>query len=379
MRNIGNVSGIARRDGKKRPENVKMRFGETWKALVLLLLVHPATLEMAHPCTATEEAASILASSICSGRTRTICAGERGDGQIGDVSQLRPRLTGVRQSLPFPFLSFGIGTCRSFRVLLATYASSSSRARTGASFSPINLEQRRVRLRVVRAQRSKTDERRANELMEERWKEKQDRRQDKEFKWIEHRDMVQKIHDDMEADLCGRREAAGRRGAVTPMSGRAWVPERRRAARNGERRERDAAHSDADPREGVGVGGEARTRALADEALAGWEGQSVGAEARRGRAARERATFAGRLFFFFFFGGGAPPGRAIGEGGEVAHGNPDAGEGVGKVVLGGTRVPPVRDGASQHQQARKQTAAARQAARDGGADRRATSARGLGP
>ncbi|KAJ7769639.1 hypothetical protein DFH07DRAFT_768908 [Mycena maculata] len=91
---------------------------------------------------------------------------------------------------------------------------------------------------------------------------------------------------------------------------------------------------------------------------------------------------AGRLFFFFFLGGGgggAPPGRAIGEGGEVAHGNPDAGEGVGKVVLGGTRVPPVRDGASQHQRARKQTAAARQAARDGGADRRATSARGLGP
>ncbi|KAJ7770250.1 hypothetical protein DFH07DRAFT_768765 [Mycena maculata] len=88
-----------------------------------------------------------------------------------------------------------------------------------------------------------------------------------------------------------------------------------------------------------GVGGEARTRALADEALAGWEGQSVGAEARRGRAARERATLAGRLFFF---GGGArrPEGRSAGRGGEVAHGNPDAGEGVGKVVLGGTRVPP---------------------------------------
>ncbi|KAJ7507216.1 hypothetical protein B0H11DRAFT_1706272 [Mycena galericulata] len=36
--------------------------------------------------------------------------------------------------------------------------------------------------------------------MEERWNQKQERRQDKEFKWIELRDMVQKIHDDMEAD-----------------------------------------------------------------------------------------------------------------------------------------------------------------------------------
>jgi len=34
-------------------------------------------------------------------------------------------------------------------------------------------------------------------LMEERWNEKQERRQ---FKWVELRDMLQKIHDDMEAD-----------------------------------------------------------------------------------------------------------------------------------------------------------------------------------
>ncbi|KAJ7291224.1 hypothetical protein C8J57DRAFT_1044474 [Mycena rebaudengoi] len=43
--------------------------------------------------------------------------------------------------------------------------------------------------------------------MEERWNEKQDRRQNKEFKWIELRDMVQKIHDDMEADRAKAEDA----------------------------------------------------------------------------------------------------------------------------------------------------------------------------
>ncbi|KAJ7852293.1 hypothetical protein B0H13DRAFT_1643465 [Mycena leptocephala] len=43
--------------------------------------------------------------------------------------------------------------------------------------------------------------------MEERWNEKQERRQTKEFKWVELRDMVQKIHDDMEADRNKAEEA----------------------------------------------------------------------------------------------------------------------------------------------------------------------------
>lgn len=41
---------------------------------------------------------------------------------------------------------------------------------------------------------------RKKELMEERWNEKQQRRQDKEYKWVELQDMVRKIHDDMESD-----------------------------------------------------------------------------------------------------------------------------------------------------------------------------------
>ncbi|KAJ7075109.1 hypothetical protein B0H15DRAFT_806418 [Mycena belliarum] len=41
---------------------------------------------------------------------------------------------------------------------------------------------------------------RKKELMEERWNDKQERRQKKEFQWVELKDMVQKIHDDMEAD-----------------------------------------------------------------------------------------------------------------------------------------------------------------------------------
>ncbi|KAF7366681.1 hypothetical protein MSAN_00926200 [Mycena sanguinolenta] len=48
---------------------------------------------------------------------------------------------------------------------------------------------------------------RKKELMEERWNEKQERRQNKEFKWVELRDMVQKIHDDMEADRARAEDA----------------------------------------------------------------------------------------------------------------------------------------------------------------------------
>ncbi|KAJ7216630.1 hypothetical protein GGX14DRAFT_605609, partial [Mycena pura] len=44
-------------------------------------------------------------------------------------------------------------------------------------------------------------------LMEERWNEKQGRRETKDYKWIELRDMVQKIHDDMEADRARAEEA----------------------------------------------------------------------------------------------------------------------------------------------------------------------------
>ncbi|KAJ6463887.1 hypothetical protein C8R45DRAFT_502593 [Mycena sanguinolenta] len=48
---------------------------------------------------------------------------------------------------------------------------------------------------------------RKKELMEERWTDKQERRQNKEFKWVELRDMVQKIHDDMEADRARAEDA----------------------------------------------------------------------------------------------------------------------------------------------------------------------------
>ncbi|KAJ7130233.1 hypothetical protein C8R44DRAFT_613736 [Mycena epipterygia] len=43
--------------------------------------------------------------------------------------------------------------------------------------------------------------------MEERWNEKQQRRQDKEYKWVELQDMVRKIHDDMESDRQKAEEA----------------------------------------------------------------------------------------------------------------------------------------------------------------------------
>ncbi|KAG5219489.1 PH domain-containing protein [Salix suchowensis] len=55
------------------------------------------------------------------------------------------------------------------------------------------------------------------DLMDERWQDKLDRRQDKDYKWIELRDMVNKIHDDLEAD---RREENERRFAAEQKPGR---------------------------------------------------------------------------------------------------------------------------------------------------------------
>ncbi|KAJ6591058.1 hypothetical protein DFH09DRAFT_907946 [Mycena vulgaris] len=43
--------------------------------------------------------------------------------------------------------------------------------------------------------------------MDQRWSEKEDRRQEKQYKWVELRDMVQKIHDDMESDRAKAEEA----------------------------------------------------------------------------------------------------------------------------------------------------------------------------
>ncbi|KAF4603193.1 hypothetical protein EYR38_003603 [Pleurotus pulmonarius] len=54
------------------------------------------------------------------------------------------------------------------------------------------------------------------ETMDERWQDKLDRRQDKDYKWIELRDMVNKIHDDLEAD---RREENERRFAAEQKPG----------------------------------------------------------------------------------------------------------------------------------------------------------------
>ncbi|KAJ7246101.1 hypothetical protein B0H12DRAFT_1126792 [Mycena haematopus] len=50
----------------------------------------------------------------------------------------------------------------------------------------------------IQAQRDAFEHMKA--LMEERWSEKPERRENKEFKWVELKDMVQKIHDDMESD-----------------------------------------------------------------------------------------------------------------------------------------------------------------------------------
>jgi DNA repair exonuclease SbcCD ATPase subunit len=58
---------------------------------------------------------------------------------------------------------------------------------------------------LIQDQREACEQKKA--LMEERWNEKQERRQTKEFKWVELRDMVQKIHDDMEADRNKAEEA----------------------------------------------------------------------------------------------------------------------------------------------------------------------------
>lgn len=55
------------------------------------------------------------------------------------------------------------------------------------------------------------------ETMDERWQDKLDRRQDKDYKWIELRDMVNKIHDDLEAD---RREENERRFAAEQKPGK---------------------------------------------------------------------------------------------------------------------------------------------------------------
>ncbi|KAJ8700743.1 hypothetical protein PTI98_003741 [Pleurotus ostreatus] len=54
------------------------------------------------------------------------------------------------------------------------------------------------------------------EIMDERWRDKMDRRQDTDSKWIELRDMVNKIHDDLEAD---RREENERRFAAEQKPG----------------------------------------------------------------------------------------------------------------------------------------------------------------
>ncbi|KAL0946096.1 hypothetical protein HGRIS_012361 [Hohenbuehelia grisea] len=58
---------------------------------------------------------------------------------------------------------------------------------------------------LLNAQRADCEAKKA--LTDERWDEKAGRRQDKDFKWIELRDMVHKIHDDLEAER-GRAEEA---------------------------------------------------------------------------------------------------------------------------------------------------------------------------
>ncbi|KAJ7747892.1 hypothetical protein DFH07DRAFT_942325 [Mycena maculata] len=159
---------------------------------------------------ATEEAASILASSI---KDTVQAEREQFAREREEMAAERARLEAERDAARDALMGEKEARVRALEEELATLRGELENERQLRSTDNTEAQERerqaltdtsetRAQLgditNLIQDQREACE--RKKELMEERWKEKQDRRQDKEFKWIELRDMVQKIHDDMEAD-----------------------------------------------------------------------------------------------------------------------------------------------------------------------------------
>ncbi|KAK7042437.1 hypothetical protein R3P38DRAFT_2511174, partial [Favolaschia claudopus] len=163
-----------------------------------------------HSVRASEEAASLLASSI-----KDTVAAEREEmaREREAMAEERARLEAERDAARNALMAEKEARVRALEEELATLrgeldnekqlrSTEDAEARERERQALADTGEMRAQLgditNLIQDQREACEQKKV--LMEERWNEKQDRRQDKEFKWIELRDMVQKIHDDMEGD-----------------------------------------------------------------------------------------------------------------------------------------------------------------------------------
>ncbi|KAJ7253065.1 hypothetical protein B0H12DRAFT_1233772 [Mycena haematopus] len=171
-----------------------------------------------HSVRASEEAASLLAASI---KDTVEAEREQFAREREEMAIERARLEAERDAARAALMAEKEARVRALEEELATLRGeldnekqlrstedAEARERERQAFAESS-EATRVQLGditdLIQGQRDACEQKKT--LMEERWNEKQERRQNKEFKWVELRDMVQKIHDDMEADRARAEDA----------------------------------------------------------------------------------------------------------------------------------------------------------------------------